>query len=153
MYSAGVGVSFVDQDCQADSENMQETPTLVQPSTTPPLNSAKRKTNALCFPPGRKTGWKASNMMKYCVEKMVWTEEALGTKAARPKRSEGCLPHPLPAWTPFLQDWRFSWTTMNTTAAPPAAGKLQDMENKSFGQSCHVPTGRDTPNLRVLQRN
>lgn len=129
MYSAeieGVGVSFVDQDSQAGSENMQETPTLGQPSTTPPLNSAKRKANALCFPPGCKTGWKASNMMTYGVEKMVWTEKALGTKAAKPKRSEGCLPHPLPAWSPFLQDWKLSWTTKNTTAAPPAAGKLQD---------------------------
>lgn len=82
--------------------NIEES-TLVQPPTAPSLNPAERKANALSFPPGCKTGWKASNMMKYGVEE--WSgQKQLRVLKLQDERGPRAVCH-----TPFLpgpvSDW------------------------------------------------
>ncbi|EDL21680.1 mCG144706, partial [Mus musculus] len=101
-------VSLVVQDCQADSETIEET-TLMQPSTTASLNPAERKANALSFPPGCKTGWKASNMMKYGAEEWSGQKER---------------------WVLKLHDQRDPRAVCHTPFLP---GSLSDCPGRSLG--------------------
>lgn len=70
-------------------------------------------------------------MMKYGVEewsgqKEQWVLKLHDQRDPRAVCHTPFLPGPLSDW-----DWSLTWTMMNTTAAPPAVGTLQGLENKS----------------------
>lgn len=97
------------------------------------------------FPPGCKTAWKASNMMKYGVEEWSGQKERCVLKL-QDQRGPRAVCHPSFLPGPLSYYWTggcLPWTTMNTTAAPPAVGKLQGMENQSFV----LPAGLTCPHL------
>ena len=70
---------------------------------------------------------------------MACVERALGTKVARPKRTKACPLHLLLAWPLLLEEWLW-WTTLNTTAAPPAACQSQCMGNDPLEGWLAAPT-------------